>query len=357
MSNIKEKLLSKSNSYTHYKNKVMDLDKENSKLQKEIKKLKKENKSLKKEMKNIKNDVHGQYREKYGIGLNFCYRNYEDYYFRDDFEDKLKEICSILPEESKNKFKWYLLRVLFINLTWKESLFTKEELQEQKLMETLKHDLDNEFKFLSGHGFHISDLNLTEEDKEFIKNKDLIDAGAYIGDTSLPLSKFTNKKVWAFEPFDESFDLLEEHVKINNIDNIVPVKKSVGSIDGEKTLFITGDDFSGITSKPDIRSWESWDELKVQECTVDQFVKENDLDLGYINVDVEGGELDLLNGAINTIKSQKPILAISIYHQASDFFDIIPWINNLGLGYEFELVKENPNYFLQETMVIARCKK
>lgn len=343
MFNIKEKLLSKSNSYIYYKNKVVELDKEN--------------KNLKKQLNKLEKNVYKIYRNKYGIGLNFCYKEYEEYYFQDDFEDKFKKICSILPKESKDKFKWYLLRILFVNLTRKDTLFLESELKEQDIVEKTKDDLDKEFKFLSGHGFHLPDLSLTKEDQEFIMDKDLIDAGAYIGDTSLPLAKLTNKKVWAFEPFDESFDLLRQHIEINNIDNIVPVKKSIGNIDGEKTLFLTGNDFSGITSKPDIRSWESWDELKVEECTIDKFVEEKGLDLGYVNVDVEGGELDLLNGAINTIKSQKPILAISIYHQASDFFDIILWINNLDLGYEFEIVKENPYYFLQETMVIARCKK
>ena len=109
--------------------------------------------------------------------------------------------------------------------------------------------------------------------------------------------------------------------------------------------------------RPEYRADSNWEKLIVQECSIDKFVEENDVDLGYVNVDVEGGELELLKGAINTIKEQKPILAISIYHQAIDFFEIILWIDNLILGYEFEIIKENPYYFLQETMVIARVKE
>lgn len=339
---FKEKMLSKSNSYNYYKN--------------EVKKLKKENNLLRQEVDDLKNrDFFSQFLEIYGMKLNFCYREYEQFYLSDEFEDKFKEICSVLPKESKYQFKWYFLRALVVILIQRPTLFLDSELEDQKHMDEIIKMNNEEFNFLYPVGFHTPNFNLTQKDMDFIWHKDIIDAGAYRGDTALPLSKLTNKTVWAFEPFEDSFEILKEHIKINEIKNIVPIKKSVGDTDGEKTLFLTGDDFSGITSKPEYRLDDDWDELKVEECSIDKFVEENDVNIGYINVDVEGGELNLLNGAINTIKSQKPILAISIYHQASDFFEIILWIKNLDIGYEFEIIKENPNYFLQETMVIARC--
>ncbi len=49
-----------------------------------------------------------------------------------------------------------------------------------------------------------------------------------------------------------------------------------------------------------------------------------------------------LSGAVETIKSQKPMLFISIYHSVEDFFEIKPWIENLDLGYKFEIIKEQP---------------
>lgn len=341
---VKEKILSKSNSYNHYK--------------KEVKRLNNENKLLKKEIENLKNkNMYSFLREKYGMSINFCYEEYEDFYLSDDFEGKFEEVCSVLPTESKYKFKWYFLRALMVNIIKKPTLFLDSELNGQKQMDEIIKMNNDEFNFIYPVGFHTPNFNLTEKDRHFICDKDIIDAGAYRGDTALPLSKLTNKTVWAFEPFDESFEILKKHIDINNADNIVPIKKSVGDIDGEKTLFLTGNDFSGITSKPEYRYEKDWDELIVEECSIDKFVEENNIKIGYINVDVEGGELNLLNGAIDTIKSQKPILAISIYHQLKDFFEIILWIKNLDMGYEFEIIKENPNYFLQETMVIARCNK
>ena len=80
--------------------------------------------------------------------------------------------------------------------------------------------------------------------------------------------------------------------------------------------------------------------------------------MGFITADVEGSEINLLEGAINTIKTQKPILCISIYHKVSDYFDIIPWIANLNLGYEVDIFKESALLFLADTVVkfIVRYK-
>jgi FkbM family methyltransferase len=198
------------------------------------------------------------------------------------------------------------------------------------------------------------DLGFSDEERAFIRNRDIIDAGAFTGDTAIPLSEITDKNVYAFEPFSESFELLNRNVDDNNIENIIPVNMSLGDINGERTLFLTGNNVQGITNDPNIRKHDT--ELKVEETTIDKFVEDNGLDVGLISVDVEGAELDLLRGAVETIKSQKPILTISIYHKASDFIEIIPWIANLGLGYEFEIEKDHPWPFLADTVVKCKTK-
>jgi hypothetical protein len=61
-----------------------------------------------------------------------------------------------------------------------------------------------------------------------------------------------------------------------------------------------------------------------------------------------------LAGAINTIKKQKPVLLLSIYHNANDFFEIKPLIESWNLGYKFKIRKLSmKEYFLVETMLIC----
>lgn len=347
---LQEKILSKSNSYKYYKEKNEILIKEIEELKKEIEELK------------LNKDVvlKDEFLTQYGLYAGFCNWNYIDYYFREDFEDKFKEVIKHLDYDSKNRFKWILLRALSVNVMKMNSLHFKSELKEQEdfLNFRFKYSRPNEiagYKYLGRYNVHaFMDTTFTDEDKEFIKNKDIIDAGAFTGDTSIPIAKFTNKNIYAFEPFVESFEILKKNINLNDIKNIVPVNKSLGNIDGERTLYLSGDNVQGITSNANARKYDT--ELKVEEVTIDTFVKENNLNVGYITVDVEGAEKDLLEGGIETIKSQKPILSISIYHKVTDFFEIIPWIANLNLGYEFKIVKENPWPFLADTIVQCRVK-
>ena len=53
-----------------------------------------------------------------------------------------------------------------------------------------------------------------------------------------------------------------------------------------------------------------------------------DEEFTFIKFDIEGAELDALRGAYNTIKRNKPKLAICIYHLPNDIWEIILFINN-----------------------------
>lgn len=348
---FKEKILDKSNTYTHCKEENKKLLKRNYQLRQEILALKDEKKSY----------LRDQFYDAYGAAANFCDDSYIQYFLRDDFDEKLKAVTKDMDPQSKKDFKWYFMRAIASSMIRWDSLYFKPEQSNQKKFTDFKINNSTKdeiagYKFTGDYNLHpFIDLNLTKEDLEFIKNKDIIDAGAFTGDTSLPLSKITNRNVYAFEPFKESFELLNKNIQDNNIENIIPVNKSLGNITGERTLYLSGNNKQGITSDSNMRKYDT--EIKVQETTIDQYVNENNLDVGFITVDVEGAEMDLLKGAINTIKTQKPILSISIYHKINDYFEIIPWIANLNLGYEFKIVKEEPWSFIVDIVVQCRVKK
>ena len=118
-------------------------------------------------------------------------------------------------------------------------------------------------------------------------------------------------------------------------------------------LYVSGDNYQGITSDSNRRKFDN--SFSIQSMTIDSYVEENNLNVGLIKVDVEGEEKNLLKGAINTLKTQKPILFLSIYHSVDDFFDIKPWIDHLDLGYKFILSKEQPWTFIADTILECRA--
>ena len=71
----------------------------------------------------------------------------------------------------------------------------------------------------------------------------------------------------------------------------------------------------------------------VKGVTLDEIIK--DEKVTYIKLDVEGSELKALEGAKNTIKKNKPRLAICIYHKLEDILELPLYILDLVPEYKF----------------------
>ena len=68
-------------------------------------------------------------------------------------------------------------------------------------------------------------------------------------------------------------------------------------------------------------------------------------------MDIEGAEQPALRGAIQTLKRDRPRLAISLYHSMDDMVQIPRWIADLDRGYRFYLGHET--IFDAETVLFA----
>ncbi len=188
-----------------------------------------------------------------------------------------------------------------------------------------------------------------------VKNKNIIDAGGYIGDSAIVFSDYTDKNVYSFEPFLQNYNLMLKTIELNKKNNIIPVNMALGDSNKELSLYSDGDLNMGLSiernsEQSDINSFEN----KVKMATLDSYVKENNIEVGLIKTDLEGFEQSFLKGAIETIKEQKPVLIISIYHNYSDFFEIKPMIENLNLGYKFKIIEpKNHGAAIVSTLLIA----
>lgn len=191
---------------------------------------------------------------------------------------------------------------------------------------------------------------------EYLKNKNIIDAGGYIGDTALLFSNYTNKNVYSFEPFQKNIDLMNKTIKLNDVSNIIPIKKALGDENKDMYIYFKNDSVEdGCIELEEKREFidSNLSEEKIETITLDTFVEENNIEVGLIKTDLEGFEQKFLKGAVNTIKKQKPILIISIYHNYSDFFDIKPMIESWNLGYKFKIGKPSQATAIVETVLIA----
>lgn len=187
-----------------------------------------------------------------------------------------------------------------------------------------------------------------------VRNKHIIDAGGYVGDTALLFSSYTDKDIHVFEASPSNMDIIRETIRLNHLDNIVPVSKALGEKSGT-ARFSLGERNScnSLVERP---GYNYPDHIEVPVVTLDDYVRENDLEVGLIKVDIEGGEQLLLRGAVETIRTQHPILLISIYHSANDFFEIKPMIEKMCDKYTFRIVKPANPAIALETILLAEVR-
>ncbi len=185
-----------------------------------------------------------------------------------------------------------------------------------------------------------------------IKNRDIIDAGGYIGDSVLILSPLTNGTVYSFEAVRKNFELMQKTIELNSVENAVLVNKALGDKKGRVKITVAGSS-STVGNCAGIKS----EETETADCiTLDEFVSQNNAEIGLIKADIEGAEQSFLRGAEKTIKEQKPTLLISIYHNLDDLLDIKPMIEDWNLGYSFRIYRPVIRKVIAETLLIAEAQ-
>ena len=187
-----------------------------------------------------------------------------------------------------------------------------------------------------------------------VRNKDIIDAGGYGGDTALLFSSYTDKSIHVFEASPSNMDIIRETIRLNQLENIVPVSKALGEKSGTATFSLgERNSCNSLVERP---GYNYPNHIEVPVITLDDYVRENNLEVGLIKVDIEGGEQLLLKGAVETIRTQHPILLISIYHSANDFFEIKPMIEKMCDKYTFRIIKPANSAIVIETILLAEVR-
>ena len=177
---------------------------------------------------------------------------------------------------------------------------------------------------------------------DYLRGKVVIDGGAWIGDTALLLQDTPAEKVYAFEPVPGIFEALVEVSALFR--KIQPIQLGLGKAEQTAT-FSVNDSGSRLAESGTCR---------IHVTTIDRFMVGRGEACGLIKLDVEGMESDVIEGAMETIKRDKPILVISIYHNPLDFFMIAQRIHALGLGYKLDIVPGHYKLLTEETMLVGQ---
>ena len=178
----------------------------------------------------------------------------------------------------------------------------------------------------------------------------VLDIGAYKGETALWFADQVGPEglVLAMEPSVQTGVILRQNVVRNRSPAAAPIvilPCAAGARKGTDRFIATGGSASGLGVRG---------ETMVATTTVEAVVTEQHLSrVDFIKMDIEGGEVDALKGAEETLKRFTPRLAISVYHRPNDLPDIVALVRQACSCCRLYLSHKSPG--LGETVLFARC--
>jgi FkbM family methyltransferase len=164
----------------------------------------------------------------------------------------------------------------------------------------------------------------------------MLDIGAHTGTYSVCLAEHF-KHVYSFEPQKSTYYALCGSVALSNKKNVTCYQVGLGSSDqtGSQTLHIISEDGGGSTlfSHDQTRCTE-----EVEIRTLDSYPFDN---VHFIKIDVEGNELNVLKGGIQTIQKNRPIILFECNCKNDELMDFLK-----NFGYRITQLSNYSNMFI-----------
>ena len=148
----------------------------------------------------------------------------------------------------------------------------------------------------------------------------VFDVGANVGPISFALAERVGQggKVFSFEPGPVVFDRFLRNIEMNpGLDRVISAH-NMGLADKQGYLLyheLAHARGNAVLYGSD-GTWEAFESHQVKVTTIDEFVKANSLThVDFIKIDVEGMEYEVLLGAIDTLKSWRPVICYETLSQ------------------------------------------
>jgi len=205
-----------------------------------------------------------------------------------------------------------------------------------KQLKSYKRKLKILSKFIEESVFYYyHGLNLLPDAVEkYIKDQDFIDAGAFIGDSAIALNEYQYKKIYSIEMSQKSIERYKVNMAICNInaDKFEIINACISSSNDQAPVKLADTGSSGLSL---LRKSGKYDDIFVEQKSIDFLVDKYKITPHFIKVDIEGNGLEFVKGANKTLTKFRPVLSIAIYHNPYEFFDIKPLLEKLLSDYVF----------------------
>ncbi|MGH1387699.1 FkbM family methyltransferase [Kordia sp.] len=179
----------------------------------------------------------------------------------------------------------------------------------------------------------VKDINRYETFYTVKKDDVVIDAGANHAYLSIYYGKKVGSagKVFAFEPDKINVAEMEANIALNaGVENIQIQEELIWNENTKLEFFEAGTVSSSIHYKP-----ENAKAILKDAITIDSFQKREQLErLDFVKMDIEGAEIEAMDGLVEVLEKFKPNFAIASYH----------WVNEEQTYKKVEAFFKEKNY-------------
>ena len=222
------------------------------------------------------------------------------------FQDQMKK------DYTSNASEWLKLYQLM-----------SDEESKMTLIDIVRYRLTADPVYMKGYSVRLNQQYF--EDFMNYSSEVFVDIGGFDGDTTEEFCRRYNnyKKVFLFEPSEENISAAIS--RLSKLFRIEFIQCGLSDKTGQLSFNPTAGSASAVTENGD---------TTIEVTTLDFKIKEP---VSFIKMDIEGWELKALEGSRNHIINDNPKLAIAVYHNSKDFYEIPNFILSINPHYDLYL--------------------
>ncbi len=143
-----------------------------------------------------------------------------------------------------------------------------------------------------------------------------LDVGGNLGYYCMVMARLTGSggRVISFEPIAENQAVLRENIALNGMDNVEVADIALGATPGVMSL-IRGE-AGAVSATPSVRGYAvegAQSSVEVRVDTLDAFLEHRSCRPSVIKIDVEGAEMEVLQGAVKTLRAARPAVLLEVH--------------------------------------------
>lgn len=177
------------------------------------------------------------------------------------------------------------------------------------------------------------------------KKDDIVfDCGGWKGHFTLVASRLVGKNglVYTFEPQEDMYNFIAKRVEKYKLKNIRIM--NYGLYSHESTMILEKEISSGGFSIVDIKDSILNNPITINLIDIDSFIENQNISkVNYIKMDIEGAEIEALEGARNALKYNSIKLAIASYH-IREGKQTAKWVENFLKEQGYKTWTNNPSH-------------